>query len=397
MKFVVLGAGMMGRAVVCDLARAEDVSGLVVADFDRARAVNVVQEFGRGKARAAFADVRETAKLARLLRGATAVVNCTQYNWNLQVMKAAIAARVNYLDLGGLFHMTRKQFALDADFRRIGKIAIAGMGGAPGTTNIMARHLCDRMARVDSIVVYNASTDLRKYDSPIAYSFSIATILDELTMPPVGFRAGKFVERPMLSDPVVAKFPAPIGKVTLRNSIHSELGTLPISFRKQGVRDVYFKINYPPELVGLVRNLSEVGFTSREPVGVNGSRVAPRDVLLALLQKNAPQESPQDIETIRVVVTGRKRGCRITVKAESTAKYTTKPAFSAVARDTGFPAAIGALMLGRGQYCATGVQAPENVVPPEPFFRELAARDMPVHVRKISSSANLGGPHGGRE
>ena len=290
---------------------------LIVADFDLGRAREVARKFGRGKARAAFADVRETAKLARLLRGATAVVNCTQYNWNLEVMKAALAARVNYLDLGGLYHMTRKQFALDADFRRIGKIAIAGMGGAPGSTNIMARHLCDRMERVDSIVVYNASTDLRHYDGPIAYTFSIATILDELTLAPVAFRGGRFVERPMLSDPVEGRFPAPIGRVTLRNSIHSELGTLPLSFRKKGVREVYFKINYPPELVSLVRNLTDVGFTSREPVGVNGSRVPPRDVLLALLNRNAPKQAARDVETIRVVVKGRNAGRRVAAAAES--------------------------------------------------------------------------------
>jgi lysine 6-dehydrogenase len=385
MEFVVLGAGMMGRAVVYDLARARDVRQLIVADFDLGRAREVAGKFGRGKARAAFADVRETGKLARLLRGATAVVNCTQYNWNLEVMKAALAARVNYLDLGGLYHMTRRQFSMDADFRRAGKMGVAGMGGAPGTTNIMARHLCDRMERVDSIVVYNASTDLRSYESPIAYTFSIATILDELTMAPVAFRGGRFVERPLLSDPVVGRFPAPIGKVTLRNSIHSELGTLPISFRGKGVKDVYFKINYPAELVGLVRNLTEVGFTSREPVGVNGSRVAPRDVLLALLNRNAPKQAARDIETIRVVVKGRRGGRRVSASAESTAKYSVSPAFSAVARDTGFPAAIGALMLGRGQCSGVGVQAPENVVPPEPFFRELALRDMPVRVKTLGA------------
>jgi lysine 6-dehydrogenase len=387
MDFVVLGAGMMGRAVVYDLARARDVRRVIVADFDLGRAREVARKFGRGKARAAFADVRETSKLARLLRGATAVVNCTQYNWNLEVMKAALVARVNYLDLGGLYHMTRRQFLMDADFRRIGKIAIAGMGGAPGTTNIMARHLCDRMERVDSIVVYNASTDLRSYDSPIAYTFSIATILDELTLLPVAFRGGRFVERPLLSDPVVGWFPAPIGKVTLRNSIHSELGTLPISFRGKGVKEVYFKINYPPELVGLVRNLTDVGFTSREPVGVNGSRVAPRDVLLALLNRNAPKVTARDVETIRVVVNGRRGRRRVAASAESTAKYSTSPAFSAVARDTGFPAAIGALILGRGQYSGIGVQAPENVVPPGPFFRELAMRGMPVRVKAVGAGS----------
>jgi len=381
MKFTVIGAGMMGRAVVYDLARAADVSKVIVADFDRKRAQDVVGQFGRGKAQAAFADVRDVPNLARLLRGAAAVINCTQYNWNLEVMKAALSARVNYLDLGGLYHMTRKQFVLDGEFRRIGRIAIAGMGGVPGTTNIMARHLADSMERVDSIFVYNASTDLRHYDSPIAYTFSIATILDELTMPPIAFRKGRFEERPMLSDPVNETFPAPIGRVTLRNSIHSELGTLPDSFRKKGVREVYFKINYDPQLVNLVRNLAEVGFTSRAAVPVNGTRIAPRDVLLSLLNQKAPKTTAKDVETVRVVVRGCEKGRPVTAVAESTARYSTRPAFSAVARDTGFPAAIAALMLGRGQFCGVGVQAPENVVPPEPFFRELGKSGMPVRQR----------------
>ncbi len=379
---------MMGRAVVCDLARAGDVENLIVADFDRNRAEDVARQFGRGKTKAAFADVRDTAKLARLLHGSTAVVNCTQYNWNLDVMNAALAARVNYLDLGGLYHMTKKQFAMDADFRRIGRIAIAGMGGAPGTTNIMARFLCDSMDRVDSIDVFNASADLRLYDSPIAYTFSIATILDELTMTPVVFRNGRYIERPMLSDPVVERFPEPIGRVTLRNSIHSELGTLPSSFRSKGVREVHFKINYDPQFVGLVRNLTEVGFASREPLPVNGTCVAPREVLLALLNRKAPKVSAKDVEAIRVVVRGRKNGRRVAAAAESTARYTRKPAFSAVARDTGFPAAVAALMLGRGQFNGVGVQAPENVVPPEPFFDELAKRDMPVRHWKIRAGRN---------
>jgi saccharopine dehydrogenase-like NADP-dependent oxidoreductase len=388
MKITVLGAGMMGRAVIYDLAQAPDVSNLIVADFDRQRAEEVARVFGRGKAKAAFADVRDTAKLARILRGSASVVNCTQYNWNLDVMKAALRARVNYLDLGGLYHMTRKQFTLDADFRRIGRIAIAGMGGAPGTTNIMARFLAGSMDRVESIDVFNASVDLRRYDSPIAYTFSIATILDELTMPPIAFRNGRFIERPTLSDPVIERFPAPIGRVTLRNSIHSELGTLPASFRSKGVREVNFKINYDPQLVGLIRNLTEVGFASREPMPVNGTRVAPREVLLALLSRKAPKVSAKDVETIRVIVRGRTDGRRVAAGAESTARYTSKPAFSAVARDTGFPAAIAALMLGRGQFSGVGVQAPENVVPPQPFFEELAKRHMPVRHWKLRVDRN---------
>jgi lysine 6-dehydrogenase len=374
MKIVVLGAGMMGRAVVHDLGGAREVQRIIVADFERGRAHKVSRKFGRGKARGAFADVRETAHLARLLRGSDVVVNCTQFNWNLDVMRAALAARIDYMDLGGLYHMTRKQFALDRDFRRIGRIAIAGMGGAPGITNVMARALCDPLDRVHSIRVYNAGADQQRYDSPIAYTFSIATILDELTTPPVAFENGRYVEKPMLSEPEPGKFPAPIGNIVMRHSIHSELGTLPVSFAKKGVREVVFKINYEPQLVNLVRDLAQTGFTSREPIPVNGTRVAPRAVLLALLQRHSTKKTPLDVEAIRVVVSGKQNGRRAAVAMEMWAEHSARPRLSAVARDTGFPAAIAAVMRGRGEIQGIGVQAPENVIPPKPFFTELKQR-----------------------
>ena len=374
MKIFVLGAGMMGRAVVYGLGGAREVKQIVVGDFDRARAHEVAQKFGCGKARAVVADVRETAHLARHLRGSDVVVNCTQFNWNLEVMRAALAARTDYMDLGGLYHMTRKQFGLDREFRRIGRIAIAGMGGAPGVTNVMARALADPLDRVTCIRVYNAGADQQRYDSPVAYTFSIATILDELTMPPIAFENGRYVEKPMLSDPEQGSFPDPIGKIVLRHSIHSELGTLPASFRKKGVREVFFKINYDPQLVNLVRDLSHTGFTSREPIAVNGFRVAPRAVLLALMQKHATKKVPLDVEALRVVVTGRQNGRRAATAMEMWADHSVRPQLSAVARDTGFPAAIVAVMRGRGEIAGIGVQAPENVVPPGPFFTELKQR-----------------------
>jgi lysine 6-dehydrogenase len=389
MKIVVLGAGLMGRAVVHDLASAREVDSIVVADFDSARAAEVAGKYGRGKGRGATADVRDVPRTAKLLRGCHLVVNCTQYNWNLDVMRAALAAKVHYMDLGGLYHMTKKQFALNKDFRRIGKLAIPGMGGAPGITNVMVRALADKLDRVDSIRVYNAGADEQKYDSPIAYSFSIATILDELTMPPIHFVGGKYVEKAMLSEPETGTFPAPIGKITLRHSIHSELGTLAESFRKKGVREVFFKINYDPKLVDLVRNLVDAGFTSKEPMAVNGVRVAPRSMLLALLQKKAPAKTPLDVEALRVVVAGsaRKNGKKTPVglAMEMWADHTPRPQLSAVARDTGFPAAIAAVMHGRGELPGVGVQAPENVVPPEPFFRELKKRGFTFRKWNVKS------------
>ena len=115
-----------------------------LADFDRgARCKSGARNSDAGERGLFLRMCAKPGELAKLLRGCDVVVNCTQYNWNLDVMRAALAARVNYMDLGGLYHMTKKQFALDRDFRRIGRLAIAGMGGAPGITNVMARALAD--------------------------------------------------------------------------------------------------------------------------------------------------------------------------------------------------------------------------------------------------------------
>ncbi len=393
MRFVVVGAGLMGRAVVYDLARSRDVNELIVADFDRQRATDAVRQFGRGKARPAYVDVRETARLAKLLRGSDVVLNCAQYYWNVAVMKAALRARVNYLDLGGLFYVTRQQLRLRRAFHRAGRLALVGMGGTPGITNVMTRHLADQLDRVDAIRVYSGAAELNPSPDPLAlptaglaHTFSIATILDEMTLAPVAFLRGRLQKQPLFSGEEVVRFPAPLGRLVLRHSLHSELATLPASFRSKGVREVSFKVNYDPPLIAAVRLLTRLGLLERRPIRMNGTQIAPRAVLEHLLKQRAASPAPggastaaiRDVEILRVVVTGRKAGRPRRLMLDATTYYSRRPRFTAVARDTGFPASIAAQMIARGEIQATGVRAPEEVVPPQPFFAELQKRGIEV-------------------
>ena len=334
----------------------------------------MARKFGKGKAKAVFADVRDGKHLAKLLHGSSIVLNCTQYNWNLDVMRAAIAANIHYMDLGGLYHVTKKQFALDKDFRRIGKLAIPGMGGAPGITNVMARTLADPMDRVDAIKVFNAGADVQKYDSPIAYSFSIATILDELTMAPIHFVGGKYVAKPMLSEPEPGTFPPPIGKIELRHAIPLRARHARRKLPQKGREGSVFQDQLRPKagLACTQPRRSGIHFDGAGRCSRHDNRAERRASLL--MQKKAPRKPPLDVEALRVVVTGRADNKRLGSAMEMWADNTTRPQLSAVARDTGFPLAIAAVMHGRGEIPGAGVQAPEEVVPPEPFFRELKKR-----------------------
>jgi saccharopine dehydrogenase-like NADP-dependent oxidoreductase len=378
-KFTVLGAGMMGCATVYDLGQSKDVKQIVVGDYDLERAKGVARKYGGGKAKAVFVDVRKTAALARYLRGTEAVLNCTQYYWNLAVMKAALQARVHYLDLGGLFYTTRKQLKFDRQFKKTAKLAILGIGSAPGIANVMARYLADQLDRVDFAGVYNGSRDFQAYPDALSFGFSIATILDELTIAPMAFAKGQFAQQDHFSGAEEIAFPEPIGKLVMRHSIHSEVATLPLSFKAKGIREASFKINYDPQLIEAVRLLGGIGLLEQKPIRIQGREITPRVFLEQILKSRPPSgQSPKDVETIRVIVRGKKGSRAQTLSLDATTRYTTKPSFSAVARDTGFPISVAAQMIARGNIRATGVHAPETAIPPRQFLSELNRRGIRI-------------------
>jgi lysine 6-dehydrogenase len=84
------------------------------------------------------------------------------------------------------------------------------------------------------------------------------------------------------------------------------------------------------------------------------------------------------VETIRVIVRGKKGGVAKTLSLDATARYTKKPNFSAVARDTGFPISIAAQMIADGRVREKGVQAAETALPAREFLKEVDRRGIRI-------------------
>ena len=55
----------------------------------------------------------------RVLDGADACLNATVYYTNLLVMETCLKAKVPYTDMGGLFHITRKQLELHDEYKGV--------------------------------------------------------------------------------------------------------------------------------------------------------------------------------------------------------------------------------------------------------------------------------------
>ena len=379
-RVVVLGgAGAMGRITVRDLLRTGRGLEIVVADTHPAP----VRELG---VRCLETDVTDPASLRRALDGAFAAIASLPYSFNVQVMRGALGCGVHYIDLGGLFHLTRQQLALAGDFERAGLVGLLGMGSAPGILNVLAVRAARGMERVREIHCMVGAADHTRYrgGAPLEFGYAADTLLDEFAKESAVFRAGRWQMVPAL-DPgerVRARFPAPVGTRALDTTLHSEVATLPLAFADRGVREVTFRQSFEPEFADRLRFLAELGMLDTTPLdGATG--LSPRSVLLGLLRRFPPQERQgplQRYEILRTLVRGTRRGRGVTFVADChagpRAGWGTGPDI-----DTGAPPSIAVQLLHSGEMpLRPGVWAPESLVPVEPFLRELERRGMRVRV-----------------
>ena len=380
MHIIVLGgAGAMGRVTVRTLTEYADVDQITLADYNEARAHEVADSLHSSNITVRQIDVNDEERLRALLRGSDVVLSAVEYVYNLPVLRACIAEKVHYADLGGLFHMSRKLLTLHEEAEAAGITAILGMGGTPGITNVLARAAVDKLDRVERINVQLGCGDETPSTAPLVAPYSIRTILDEFTKSPMVFQDGKWYPQQPLSGQEEIIFPLPVGRATAIYSLHSECATFPLSFHEKGVRYVSFKIAFPGEFLAKLKFLVDLGFGSDEPLYVRGTAVSPREVLARLLEMAPVEEAePRDCDVLRIVATGEVDRQPVEITNQVVVLPYRRWGISAGALDTGTPLAIAGHMLASGEITRRGAFGPELCVPVAPFFNELARYDMHV-------------------
>jgi len=422
MRALVLGgAGAMGRWTIRDLTESDGVDEVVVADLDGQRARETAgwaaaHSGSNGTARVQGMSLAagDPEALRRALDKVDVVVNCAWHATNLPVMEACADTATHYVDLGGLFHTTRRQLALHDRFVAAGVTAVPGMGASPGTTNVMAGLAARKLATVEAVEVRLGIADFTRSAAPLPVPYAVHTLLDEFSVPAMVFRGGRWASVPAMSEQEELDFPAPVGRVRVGHTLHSEVATLPLHFADRGVQSVSFKAGFPPDFMDRMALLTGLGLTATEPVDLPEGKVVPRELLVQLisvtLDRAGPDVQPDDAEAIWVRVRGRRAGPSSPEarEAPSSAEAREAPGDPAPAPDpggraaevlaecvvrphptwqaasgqldTGVPPSIVAQFLANGVIDRPGVHPPEEVVPPGPYFSELARRFMEVSL-----------------
>jgi saccharopine dehydrogenase-like NADP-dependent oxidoreductase len=366
MRIAVLGAaGAMARVVLRDLLEFVPEVRITAADAKPLAHADA-------RVRPAQFDARDETGTSRLLDGHDAVLNCVTYYLNVPIMKAALAARVPYADLGGLYHGSLTQFGLHDEFLAAGVPALLGMGSTPGITNVMAGELARGLDSVEAIHVRVGCLD-RSASGPLPIPYALDTVLDEFSLEPMVFRGGKAEAVAPMSGRETIEFPAPVGRAEALYTLHSEVAMFPRSF--PGLQDASFKVAFEPEFTKKVAFLVELGFASRE----KKDGYAPRDVLLSLAAaQTTPPVDPQDCDALRVELDGKKGGSAVRRRADMVVLPHPVWKVAAGALDTGVPLSIAGQMLASRTIRTPGVLCPETAMPPGLFFEELARRHMHV-------------------
>lgn len=385
LKFLVLGTGLMGRAIVEDLAEQEYVSKIVANDLRPKAVENCIEQIGREKVEGATIDVTETQKLVDFItqKDFDVIINALPPSLSVPTLNACVEANIDAVDLT----FEENQMLLDEKAREKGITLISGCGVAPGLSNILAGYGVQQLDETERISIKVGGLPVEP-KPPLGYKvvFHLESVWREYTRPAKVVRNQEIKEIPPLSGVEAFNFP----KITqdLECFYTRGITTLPQTFDE--VQEIEEKTIRYEGHAAQIKTLIECGLLdTEEEIQVQGVKISPRAFLTKLLTpKLTMEEGERDLTVMRVAVSGTEDGERKRYSFELLDYYDEEKNTTSMARTTGYTGSIVAQLVGKGGIKRKGLIKPEKLGQDIHLFqeikRELAKRG--ITIQGISSS-----------
>ena len=376
MKALVLGGtGGMGQGVARDLIKQEQITKVTLGDINTDP--NRVQEKLRASEKVSLIriDVNDHKGMVSAIKDVDVVINCAGpfYKTAVAVAKAAVEAKVNYIDICDDYEAAEILFASDIDkaAKEAGITVLTGMGSDPGTNNVLVKWYANKLDRVDEIYLYWVVSIAELAGA--AWDHSLHMTLGKIPQ----YFDGKLQHVEGGGGEETEKFLDPLGECLISYVGHPQPITIPRYIKE--VKKVVIKGALIPLWVDrLIKEQKETGLLSKEPIDVKGEKVVPYDLTLKLWEEipknrdNGPAASG-----LKVIVKGERKGKLVTYTADIVGR---------MAPGTGLPASIAALMMDTGEVTVKGVVAPEGCIDPDKFLAELLKRGAKIHQTETIKS-----------
>ena len=415
MKVLAIGAaGKMGRAVVSYFADDPAVETVGLLDNQEKVMRSLTKGDTTGKFRVHPLDITDIEQVKEVMQQYdVGVVTLPNRRLSYAVMEAAIEARLDLVDVLEEYHRRpdtyqTEGFVIPPEYRdsaeygenlhqkalRNDVLILDGMGFAPGLSNITTAHGIDLLDQVETAVArVGGIPDIdccAKHPLRYMTTWSLEHVLREYSIKTQILKDGKYTEVHALYDEETF----PFNEFGINEKLECAVTPGMPSFIYTHPNLQYFAektVRWPGHYQG-VRTLLECGLFDETPVDIHGVKISPREFLLKVMNPLlVPQAGDGDVCVMYNTVTGAKDGAPHRVEYFMWERADSQ--FSAMARVTSFPAAIGAKLIGLGKVELKGIRAPEECILGENytwFLEELMDKNITIKekISPVQEGAN---------
>jgi Saccharopine dehydrogenase and related proteins len=259
-KIVVLGAGLVGKAMAIDLARYFDVTSV---DINEA----ALAEVATHQIKTVKADLSDLKSLSNLIQPFDLVIGAVPGFMGFQNAKTVIEAGKNMVDIS---FFPEDPFLLDELAKKHNVTIVTDCGVAPGMGNIILGYHYHRMKITDYECLVGGLPMVREWPYEYKAVFSPIDVIEEYIRPARYVQNNAVVIKEALSDPELIHFDG-VGTLESWNSdgLRSLIKTMP------NIPNMIEKTLRYPGCIEYLRVLRETGFFSYEEMDVKGQKVRP--------------------------------------------------------------------------------------------------------------------------
>ena len=346
-NIVVLGAGLVGKAIILDLSQQYKVTAV---DNNR-KNLSVISNIKNVITVEAGLDHKDNIK--KVIKNTDLVVGAIPGFMGFNVVKTVIETGKNIVDIS---FFPEDPFELD-DLAKLKNVtAVVDCGVSPGLGNIILGYYLNKLD-VDSYICYVGGLP-QKPQPPWGYKavFSPIDVIEEYTRP-VRFRSkGKLKTVPALSFK--------------KNISFENVGEFE-AWNTDGLRTLLKTTNIPNLIEFTIRHcgtidpiiaLRDGGFFSSDKISINGNDVKPIDLTTKLLFSQwQMQPNDRDMTLMKIAINGHKSKENYDIEYDLIDFYDEVTATTSMARTTGYTCSAVVNLLLKNKYKQKGVVPPEHL------------------------------------
>lgn len=353
-KIVVLGAGLVGKAMAIDLAENFEVTSVDVNE----QALADVQKHGIKTEKVDFSNLQ---LLSSTIQPFDLVVGAVPGFLGLQTARAVIEAGKNMVDIS---FFPEDPFQLDELAKKKNVTVVTDCGVAPGMGNIILGYHNKRMKINSYECLVGGLPLVREWPYEYKAVFSPIDVIEEYIRPARYVLNSAMVVKEALSDPELVHFDG-VGTLESWNSdgLRSLIATMP------NIPNMIEKTLRYPGCIEYLRVLRESGFFSYEEVDVKGVKVRPIDLTAKLLfPKWKLKPGEEEFTVMRIRMSGEENNKPKTYEYNLLDRTEKISGTLSMARTTGYTCTAAANLVLSGKFNRKGICPPEYLGEEESHF-----------------------------